>query len=62
MIGGMLGLLAFVLCVPGLREVFSFTYLHANNVLLALVAGATGIAWFERFKWVKGKHLAENVG
>ena len=61
-IGGTLGFLAFVLYVPGLREMFSFTTLHANDVLLALVAGATGVAWFELFKWVKGKHLAGNGG
>src|SRR5574340_1572599 len=46
-VGGTLSLLAFVLYVPGLRGVFGFTTLHANDVLLALVAGATGIAWFE---------------
>jgi Ca2+-transporting ATPase len=54
-IGATLGFLAFVLYVPGLREVFGFTYLHANDVLLALAAGATGIAWFELFKWAKGR-------
>jgi hypothetical protein len=47
-----------VLYVPGLREVFGFTYLHANDVLLAFAAGAAGIAWFEVFKWAKGKRLA----
>jgi Ca2+-transporting ATPase len=52
-IGGTLGFLAFVLYVPGLREVFAFTTLHANDVLLALVASAAGIAWFELFKWAK---------
>lgn len=54
-IGGTLGFLAFVLYVPGLREVFEFTTLHANDVLLALAAGAAGIAWFELFKWAKGR-------
>jgi len=57
-IGGTLGFLAFVLYVPGLREVFGFTYLHANDVLLALAAGAAGIAWFELFKWAKGRKTA----
>jgi Ca2+-transporting ATPase len=59
-IGGTLGFLAFVLYVPGLREVFGFTTLHANDVLLALVAGATGIAWFELFKWAKGRRKARS--
>ena len=58
-IGGTLGFLAFVLYVPGLREVFGFTYLHANDVLLALAAGATGIMWFELFKWVRSRNIAE---
>ncbi len=58
LIGGTLGFLAFVLYVPGLREVFGFTTLHANDVLLALAAGATGIMWFELFKWAKGKKTA----
>jgi Ca2+-transporting ATPase len=54
-IGGALGFLAFVLYAPGLRDVFGFTTLHANDVLLALVAGATGIVWFELFKWAKAR-------
>ena len=57
-IGGTLGFLAFVLYVPGLRELFGFTYLHPNDVLLAFTAGAIGIVWFELFKWAKGKHTA----
>jgi Ca2+-transporting ATPase len=57
-IGGTLGFLAFVLYVPGLREVFDFATLHTNDVLLALVAGAAGIAWFELFKWAKGRKAA----
>lgn len=51
--GGTLGFLAFVLYVPGLRELFSFTYLHLNDVLLAFAAGVTGIGWFELFKWMQ---------
>ena len=53
-ISGTLGFLALVLYLPGLREVFGCTYLHRNDVLRALVAGATGIAWFELFKRAKG--------
>ncbi|MBS1147908.1 MAG: hypothetical protein H6R08_2084, partial [Proteobacteria bacterium] len=45
--------LAFVLYVPGLRELFGFTYLHLNDVLLAFAAGATGIGGFELFKWIQ---------
>ena len=52
-VGGTLGFLAFVLYVPGLRELFGFTYLHLNDVLLAFAAGATGIGGFELFKWMQ---------
>jgi Ca2+-transporting ATPase len=52
-VGGTLGFLAFVLYVPVLREVFAFATLHASDVLLALVAGAAGVAWFELFKWAQ---------
>ena len=56
-IGGTLGFLACVLYVPGLRDVFGFAYLHAGDVLLAFVASAMGVAWFELFKWAKGKRV-----
>ena len=54
-VGGTLGFLALVLYLPGLREVFGFAALHAPDVLLAFVAGAAGIAWFEVFKSVQGR-------
>ncbi|MGE5320792.1 MAG: cation-translocating P-type ATPase [Hyphomicrobiaceae bacterium] len=57
--GGTVGFLACVLYVPGLRDVFGFSYLHASEVLLALVAAATSVAWFELFKWAKGKRMAD---
>ena len=57
-IGATLGFLAFVLYVPGLREVFGFTFLHASDVLLAFAAGAAGIAWFEVLKWAKTRRTA----
>jgi len=51
--GGTLGFLAFVLYVPGLRELFGFTYLHLNDLLLAFAASVMGIGWFEWFKWMQ---------
>ena len=54
-VGSTLGFLAFVLYVPGLRELFGFTYLHANDVLLAFTAGLAGLLWFEFFKWTQGR-------
>jgi Ca2+-transporting ATPase len=57
-VGGTLGFLALVLYLPGLREVFGFATLHAPDVLLAFVASAAGIAWFEVFKSVQGRRVA----
>ncbi|MDP2028184.1 MAG: cation-translocating P-type ATPase [Thiobacillus sp.] len=51
--GSTLGFLAFVLYVPGLRELFGFTYLHLNDLLLAFAASVMGIGWFEWFKWMQ---------
>ncbi|MDA8128955.1 MAG: cation-translocating P-type ATPase [Betaproteobacteria bacterium] len=53
-IAGTLGFLACALYVPWLRDVFGFAPLHAGDLLLALAAGALGVAWFELFKWVRG--------
>lgn len=53
-IAGTLGFLACALYVPWLRDVFAFAPLHADDLLLALAAGALGVAWFELFKWVRG--------
>ncbi|MBW8363763.1 MAG: cation-translocating P-type ATPase [Rhizobium sp.] len=57
-IGGTLVFLACVLYVPGLRDLFGFTYLHAGDVLLAFAASAMGVAWFELFKWARGRRAA----
>jgi len=58
-IGGTLVFLACVLYVPGLRDVFGFTYLHASDVLLAFAASAMGVAWFELLKWAKGRRARD---
>ncbi|MDO9007699.1 MAG: cation-translocating P-type ATPase [Thiobacillus sp.] len=60
-IGSTLGFLVCVLYIPGLRGLFGFTYLHATDVLLAIAAGATGIVWFELYKWAKGMRLKRPV-
>ncbi len=49
-IGGALGLLALVLYVPFLRELFQFSTLHADDLLLCLGAGVVSITWFELLK------------
>ncbi|MGE5333786.1 MAG: cation-translocating P-type ATPase [Nitrososphaerota archaeon] len=52
-IGGTLALLALVLYVPFLRDVFSFGYLHPTDLLICLLAGVSGIVWFEGIKIVR---------
>jgi Ca2+-transporting ATPase len=57
-LGGAAVLLALLLAVPGVRRLFGFSTLHANDVVLCLAAGALGIVWFEGFKALRaGKRL-----
>ena len=51
-VGGALTLLAFVLYLPGLRDLFRFAPLHANDLALCFAAGLSSILWFELFKLI----------
>ena len=50
-LGGALLFMGLVLFVPVLRDLFKFTYLHPNDLLLCLTAGILSIAWFEILKY-----------
>ncbi len=50
--GGALTLLVLVLYLPGLRDLFHFTPLHANDLALCFAAGLASILWFELFKLI----------
>ncbi|MGZ3637343.1 MAG: cation-translocating P-type ATPase [Ktedonobacterales bacterium] len=54
-IGGALALLALVLYVPFLRELFGFAFLHLNDLVICLAAGFASILWFEGVKVIR-KH------
>jgi Ca2+-transporting ATPase len=54
-VGGASGLLALLLSVPWLRELFGFSKLHADDLVLCLGAGVFSIAWFEAFKIVRAR-------
>jgi P-type Ca2+ transporter type 2C len=54
--GGTLTALAVVLYTPGLRSLFHFEVLHANDLLIALLGGVASLAWFEGLKLL-GKSL-----
>lgn len=45
-----LALLALVLYVPALRELFRLSTLHAGDIAICLLAGLLSIAWFEAVK------------
>lgn len=46
-------LLILVLFVPFLRDLFGFTMLHANDLLICLAAGLASIVWFEIIKLIR---------
>lgn len=48
--GGALGLLALVLYVPFLRDLFRFSTLHPMDIAVSLAAGLLSVLWFEGFK------------
>jgi Ca2+-transporting ATPase len=50
--------LGLVLHVPLLRDLFHFAPLARGNLLLAVVVGLAGVAWFELFKLVRKPRLA----
>jgi Ca2+-transporting ATPase len=54
---GALGLLALVLYIPFLRDLFHFARLHLIDLAICLTAGIFSILWFEGFKIVGREHL-----
>ncbi len=49
--------LGIALYVPAVRELFKFSYLHLNDVMMCLAAGMLSISWFELYKFIKRKQL-----
>ncbi len=49
-LAGAAALLTLVLRVPVLRDLFRFTALHADDLLLCLLAGVGSVLWFEGVK------------
>ncbi|MBI3009865.1 MAG: cation-translocating P-type ATPase [Candidatus Omnitrophica bacterium] len=54
---GALAVLALVLYVPGLRELFHFSLLRPGQLALSLAIGLIGILWFEAFKMIENSRL-----
>lgn len=55
--GGALIFLLMVLYIPHLRSLFSFGFLHPEDILICLAGSIISILWFEIFKWIKNKKL-----
>ncbi|WP_413174834.1 cation-translocating P-type ATPase [Anabaena azotica] len=51
-IGGGLAFLVFVLYVPFLRQLFSFSFLHPIDLAICLGGGAITLLWFEKLKFL----------
>ncbi|HEY9648108.1 MAG TPA: cation-translocating P-type ATPase, partial [Chroococcidiopsis sp.] len=55
-IGGGVIFLGLVLYIPLLRHLFSFSFLHIDDLLVSLVSGVVSIFWFEGLKlWNRRK-------
>ena len=52
--GGGVAILALVLYVPFLRNLFHFSILHPIDLMICLVAGVASVLWFEVFKFFRG--------
>jgi P-type Ca2+ transporter type 2C len=61
-LGGAVGLLALLLAVPGVRDLFGFSKLHTVDLALCLGAGAFSIAWFEGFKVFRARKSLSAAG
>jgi Ca2+-transporting ATPase len=50
-IGGGVAFLGLVLYIPFLRQLFQFSYLHFEDLAIALLSGIASVIWFELLKW-----------
>lgn len=49
-VGGSMLFLGLVLMIPFLRELFRFAPVHVGEVVCAILAGLSGVLWFEAYK------------
>ena len=59
-LGGAISFLGLVLYVPVLRQLFSFTFLHLDDLLISLGVGVASVLWFEMFKLIVRRTSAKN--
>jgi Ca2+-transporting ATPase len=60
-LGGAALLLVAVLSVPGLRHAFNFGPITLAQWCVAIVAGFTGVAWFEIYKTITARRQAHST-
>jgi Ca2+-transporting ATPase len=60
-LGGAALLLVAVLSVPGLRHAFNFGQITLTQWCVAIVAGFTGVAWFEIYKTITARRQAHST-
>jgi Ca2+-transporting ATPase len=59
--GGATVVLALVLSVPFLRDLFQFSPLHPMDIVISFGAGVASIAWFETFKALNKRRRFEST-
>jgi P-type Ca2+ transporter type 2C len=59
-VGGTMALLGLVIFLPFSREMFRFSVLHPTDLAVCAGAAACSILWFEVFKVVRRRDLADS--
>jgi Ca2+-transporting ATPase len=61
-LGGAAAFLALALSVPFLRDLFRFSKLHVDDVVISVAAGLVSVLWFEAFKLFQRRKSLGFVG
>lgn len=54
-LSGAVVFLSLALYVPAIRQLFRFSVLHVNDILICLLFGLASISWFEVYKMIRRK-------
>jgi Ca2+-transporting ATPase len=58
-VGGTIIFLGMVVYVPVLQNIFHFSYMHLNDVVISLSLGIVSVAWFEVVKYISNIRKVE---
>jgi Ca2+-transporting ATPase len=56
-LGGVAVMLCLVFFVPAIRNLFHFSALHFNDLVICFICGVVSVSWFELFKYATGKNM-----